>query len=386
MIMVLLLDFPGQLMKFGLIKIQKMQLQSKKSKIYLKCREGELSMLKEALLWEKFTGDSVRCQLCMRKCMIDNGKVGWCRTRLNKDGKLYAITYGRVASLSVSSIEKKPMYNFFPGTTWFSLGSVGCNFRCQGCHTQELSHSDVKKSLNNIPFMTPEMTVKKAKKNGCKGIAFTYNEPTMWFEYVLDVFKLAKEQGLSTCYVSNGYMSPRALEMLSPYLDGFCLDVKGAFMESYTRIADVSDINVIFSNGSDVKRKYAIHVEIVTTVIPGYNSNEKEIREIGAWIFAELGKDTPWHLTRFSPYGGLKDVVPTPINQLENLRKMGLKEGLLYVYIGNVSSHEAMNTFCQSCKKVVIKRKEYDEIENKLKEGHCPSCNAIIFGRYAFAG
>lgn len=343
-------------------------------------------MLKEALLWEGFTGKSVRCQLCMRKCLIDDGGMGWCQTRLNKDGKLYALTYGRVSSLSVSSIERKPMFNFFPGTMWLSLGSLGCNFRCHGCQSWELSHADVKKDLNKTPYMSPEMVVKKAKQNGCQGIAFTYNEPTMWFEFVLDVFKLAKQEGLSTCYVTNGYMAPKALDMIAPYLDGFCLDVKGAFMESYTRIADVSDINIVFSNGSDAKRKFAIHVEVVTNVIPGYNSNEKEMKEIGAWIFAELGKDTPWHLTRFFPYGALKEITPTPVDLLETLRTMGLHEGLLYVYISNIPGHAGSNTYCQSCKKLIIKRKEYDEVESKLKDGRCPYCNALIFGRFAFAG
>ena len=341
-------------------------------------------MLKEALLWEEFTGKGVRCQLCPRNCLIDDGHMGWCNTRLNKGGKLYAVTYGKVASLSVSSIEKKNMFNFFPGTSWLSLGSLGCNFQCHGCQSWELSHSDVKKDLVDIPYMPPEMIVKKALKNGCKGIAFTYNEPTMWFEYVLDVFKLAKEAGLSTCYVTNGFMSPAALEMIAPYLDGFCLDIKGAFMETYTRISDVSDINIIFSNGSDAKRRFAVHVEVVTNVIPGYNANEKEMREIASWVFAELGKDTPWHLTRFFPYGQLKDVESTPVDLLVNLRNMALKEGLLYVYLGNVPGHNAGNTYCQSCKKVIIKRTDDDEIDSRLKEGHCPYCNALIFGRFAY--
>lgn len=340
-------------------------------------------MLKQALLWEEFTGKNVHCNLCMRKCVIPDGRLGWCGARINQDGKLYALTYGRVALFSVSPIEKKPMYNFFPGSLWFSLGSLGCNFKCHGCQSWNFSHCDVKKSLSQTTYMPPEMAVKKAKQNGCKGIAFTYNEPTMWFEYTLDVFKLAKEEGLSTCYVSNGFMSPKALSMIAPYLDGFCLDVKGAFMESYTRIADISDVNIIFNNGSDAKRKYAIHVEIVTNIIPGYNSNEKEGKEIAAWVFAELGKDTPWHLTRFFPYGELKDVSPTPISLLENLRTMALREGILYVYIGNVPGHQAANTYCQNCKKPIVKRKEYDEIETRLVQGHCPHCNALIFGRFS---
>ncbi|MFH1458927.1 MAG: AmmeMemoRadiSam system radical SAM enzyme [Candidatus Omnitrophota bacterium] len=341
-------------------------------------------MLKEALFWDKLIGDSVQCELCMRKCIIDSGKIGWCQGRLNQDGKLYSLNYGKIASLSVSAIEKKPMFHFFPGTRWLSIGSLGCNFRCQGCLSWDITHCDIKKKINTTPFLTPEMVVKKAKNNGCKGIAFTYNEPTVWFEFTLDVCKLAKEAGLSTCYVTNGYMCADVLDMIAPYLDGFCLDIKGAFMESYDRIADATDINMIFSNGSDAKRKHAMHIEVVTNIIPGYNSNEKELKEIADWIFAELGKDTPWHLTRFFPYGELKEIAPTPLGLLENTREMAKREGLFYVYISNIPGHEAAYTFCQKCKKPVIKRKEYDEIESKLKEGRCPHCKSLIFGIFPY--
>ena len=340
--------------------------------------------MKEALLWEKTLSNSIRCLLCMRKCIIDDGHSGWCETRMNQGGVLYSLTYGNVASMSVSPIERKPMNHFFPGSLWLSVGSYGCNFRCHGCQSWDFSHCDVKKSLGNAHYVPPEMLVRKAKKNRVQGIAFTYNEPTMWFEYVLDVFKLAKESSLSTCLVTNGYMTPQALELLGPYTDGFCLDVKGAFMESYTRLADISDVNIIFSNGSDAKRRYAMHVEIVTNIIPGFNSHEKEVREVACWLFAELGKDTPWHLTRFFPYGELRDVTPTPLTMLEGLRNMGIKEGLMYVYIGNIPGHAAAHTYCQQCKRAVIKRHEYDEIESKLVDGHCPYCKSIIFGRFPY--
>ncbi len=342
-------------------------------------------MMKEALFWEKTMDDFVNCQLCMRKCLITEGKLGWCQTRINKNGTLYTLTYGNVSSMSIAPIEKKPMYHFFPGTSWLSLGGLGCNFGCRGCQSWRFSHCNVQEKLLSTTYLSPEMVIKKAKKNNCQGIAFTYNEPTMWFEYVLDVFKLAKKEGLSTCCVSNGFMNPKALEMINTYLDGFCIDIKGAFMESYTRICDISDINTIFNNATDAKRKFAVHVEVVTNVISGYNSNEKELKEIGAWIFAELGKDTPWHLTRFFPAGELKDVAPTSIGLLENFQRMGLKEGIYYVYIGNVPGHECGNTFCQNCKKILIRRKEYDVVENYLVEGHCPYCRASIFGRFSRA-
>lgn len=339
-------------------------------------------MIKEALCW-KVTGEKrITCNLCMRKCEIDNGHVGWCQTRVNNGGVLYTITYGQVASLSISPIEKKPMYHFFPGSLWLSLGGLGCNFSCHGCQSWELSHCNVKEKLATTTYLSPEMAVKKAVQNGCKGIAFTYNEPMMWFEYTLDVFKLAKEQGLSTCYVTNGFMSSVALEMLCKNLDGFCIDVKGGFTDTYTRLTDISDVNVVFGNTSNAKRKYATHVEVVTNIVSGYNSNEKEVKEIAAWIFAELGKDTPWHLTRFFPYGELKEVVPTPLALLESMRQMGMREGLLYVYIGNVPGHSGTHTYCQKCKKAVIKRLEFDEIENYMSEGRCPYCQSLIFGRF----
>ncbi len=285
--------------------------------------------------------------------------------------------------MSISAIEKKPMYNFFPGSVWLSLGGLGCNFSCHGCQSWDLSHCNVKEKLFGTTYMSPESVVKKAVNNGCKGIVFTYNEPTMWFEYTLDVFRLAKEKGLSTCYITNGYMSLQALEMIAKDLDGFCVDVKGAFTESYTRIADISDINIIFSNSSEAKRKYAIHVEIVTNIIPGYNSSEKELKDIASWIFAELGKDTPWHISRFFPYGELKEVTITPLGLLENARQMGMKEGILYVYIDNVPGHKGSYTYCQSCKKPIIKRFEDDGLEISLNNGHCPYCQALIFGRFS---
>ncbi|MCM8812972.1 MAG: AmmeMemoRadiSam system radical SAM enzyme [Candidatus Omnitrophica bacterium] len=343
-------------------------------------------MMHEALLWKRIDDSvaTVRCSLCMRRCVIENGQFGWCATRINQNGTLYTLTYGNVAQLSISTIEKKPLYHFFPGSMWLSLGGVGCNFKCHGCQAWDLSHCDVKKKVQETTYMSPQAVVKKAKQNGCQGVCFTYNEPTMWFEYVLDVFKTAKQEKLSTCLVTNGFMTAQALNMLGEYLDGYCLDVKGSFMESYTRIADVSEINTIFSNGSEAKRRWAMHVEIVTNIIPGYNSSEKELKEIATWIFAELGKDTPWHLTRFFPYGDFKEVAPTPQALLENMRNMAMREGLLYVYIGNIPGHPGAHTYCQKCKKPIIKRLEYDEIENRMAQGHCPHCKTLIFGRFAF--
>ncbi|MBU1087388.1 MAG: AmmeMemoRadiSam system radical SAM enzyme [Candidatus Omnitrophica bacterium] len=340
-------------------------------------------MLKNALFWEPYMKDSVRCFLCMRKCIIDKGQWGWCQTRYNQDGQLITVTYGKVALSSISPIETKHMYNFFPGSLWLSLGGLGCNFQCHGCQSWGLSHCDVKEVVNKIHDLSPEIVVKKALRNGCKGIAFSHNEPTMWLEFVLDVFKLAKSEGLSTCLVTNGYLGSKAFDAIAEYTDGLCIDVKGSFMESYTRIAAVTDINTIFSNASDAKRKHAMHVEVVTNIIPGYNSSEKEIKEIASWMFAELGKDTPLHLTRFFPYGEFKDVVPTPVGLLEKSRLLAMKEGLNYVYIGNIPGHLSANTYCQKCKKIIIKRKEYDEVELNLKNGHCSNCKSLIFGRFS---
>ncbi|RKY36029.1 MAG: AmmeMemoRadiSam system radical SAM enzyme [Candidatus Omnitrophota bacterium] len=343
-------------------------------------------MMKEALFWEKTLRDNVRCNLCIRKCDIKEGCLGYCGTRLNQNGTLYTLTYGRVAVMSICAIENKPMYHFFPGSLWLSVGGLGCNFRCGGCNNSDLSHADVKRSLFKTTYMTPEMVVKKAKENNCMGIAFTYNEPTMWFEFVLDVFKLAKQAGLSTCYVTNAGMSPAALGVIGEVIDGFCADVKGAFVESYSRIADVSDVNIIFSNVSEAKRKFAMHVEVVTNIIEGYNSNEAESREIASWIFAELGKDTPWHLTKFFPSGKFKDVGATSIGILRNLYSMGKKEGIYYVYIGGIQDNPEKHTYCHNCKRMLIKRKQYGEIENYLVDGHCPYCKTLIVGRYPYQG
>lgn len=340
-------------------------------------------MVKSGLFWESYMKDAVRCFLCMRKCIIDKGNFGWCQTRYNQDGQLMTVTYGKVAMSTISAIETKNMYNFFPGSSWLSLGGLGCNFKCHGCQSWSLSHCDIKATINKINDFSPENVVKKAKQNRCKGIIFAHNEPTMWFEFVLDVFKLAKTEGLSTCLVTNGYLGTKAFDTIAEFVDGLCIDIKGSFMESYTRIADVTDINIIFSNASDAKRRHAMHVEVVTNVIPGYNSSEKEIKEIASWIFAELGKDTPLHLTKFFPCGDFKDIIPTPDAMLERSRQLAMNEGLNYVYIGNIPGHLSANTYCQKCKKIIIKRKEYDEVESMIKDGHCPNCKALIFGRFS---
>lgn len=335
-----------------------------------------------AALYEKVSEEKVRCNICQRRCVINEGARGFCRTRINQNGKLYSLIYGRVASWAVSPIEKKPMYHFYPGSYWLSLGSLGCNFRCLGCQNWEIAHSLVDNINRDTQFIPPEEAVEIAKNYGAIGISWTYNEPTLWFEYTLDSAKLAKEKGLLTNYVTNGYITEEALDIIGPYLDSFRVDIKGFSNSFYKEICNISDFTGILNVTKRAKEKWNMHVEIVTNIIPGYNDNETQLELIANWIYKELGKDTPWHVTRFVPYLKLSHLELTPIATLEKAREIGLKAGLRYVYIGNLFGHPGENTYCYQCGGSIIERKGLTVFRMRMKNNSCGYCGAEIAGKF----
>jgi len=292
------------------------------------------------------------------------------------------LIYGRMASLAVSPIEKKPMFHYYPGSLWLSLGSYGCNFRCPGCQNWELAHADVEKEAGKGRFISPEELAAIALKKGCKGISWTYNEPTIWLEYTLDGAKLAKQKGLLTNYVTNGYITEEALDLIAPYLDSFRMDLKGFTREAYRTLAHVEDFLPVLAAAKRARKKWGMHVEIITNVIPGINDSEEEFRGIACWIREALGRDTPWHVTRFYPHYQLSHLSPTPIGVLEKGRQIGLDQGLRFVYLGNVPGHDGENTHCPGCKKLLIRRHVFDVLENHLLAGKCPNCGCSISGRF----
>jgi pyruvate formate lyase activating enzyme len=321
----------------------------------------------ESALYEKLQDGSARCKVCGRKCVIAEGAVGWCSTRKNQGGRIYSLTYGQVSTRNVAPIEAKPVFHFFPGTRWLSLGSEGCNFKCIGCQNWEIAHAVPDPASGRCRFMEPREVVALAKQENCKGISWTYNEPTLWLEYTARVNELAKKEGLFTNYVTNGYMTRSALDLVGPHLDVFRVDIKGFSQAFYSKIAGIDDFQPILENALRAKSRWDMHVEVVTNIIPGLNDSEADLGRLATWIASRLGKRTPWHVTRFMPYLELSDVACTPVATLERARQIGFDVGLLYVYIGNVPGHPGENTYCPKCGRVVIGRYHFSIIAYNLE-------------------
>ena len=336
----------------------------------------------KAILYEKLSDNVVQCHVCQRRCLVKDGQRGYCRTRLNRKGKLYTIIYGHVSTIMVSPIEKKPVYHFFPGSRWLSLGSYGCNFRCPGCQNWDIAHSEVREEIRFAKMTPPEELVRIARKSKCLGISWTYNEPTLWLEYTLEGAKLAKKNNLYTNYVSNGFITPEALDIIGPYLDVFRVDLEGFSEDSYKKIANVDDFSGILEVIKRAKQKWKMHVEVVTNIIPEMNDREEDLSRMASWICSELGKDTPWHVTCFFPQLKLSHLQPTSVEALEKTREMGLSKGLNYVYLGNVFGSQGENTFCPNCGQTLIARQGLETKEILLIQGRCKFCNHLISGRF----
>lgn len=331
--------------------------------------------MREAMLYEKLPNGVVRCLVCQWRCVIKPGKTGVCRVRRNRDGILEDLVYGLASSIAPDPIEKKPLFHFHPGTLVFSLGTWGCNFHCRHCQNWTISQSLPRGEGYKI---SPEASVELARRYGCQGIAWTYNEPTVWFEYTLDGAKLAKKEGLYTVYVTNGFLSEEALDLLGPYLDALSLDVKGFSDRFYMKLAKVSRWRKVLEIAERAKRKWGMHVEIVTNVIPTMNDDEEQLRGIARWIRESLGPETPWHITRFYPHHLMQHLPPTPISTLEKAYRIGKEEGLYFVYTGNLPGHPAESTFCPKCGKLVIQRFGYEIKILSLKDGRCAECGADL--------
>jgi pyruvate formate lyase activating enzyme len=338
--------------------------------------------MKEALLYETFSDDSVRCHICQRRCKIKPEQYGYCYTRFNKEGRLYSLIYSKVSCMMVSPIEKKPLFHFYPGSLWLSLGTLGCNFRCPGCQNWDIAHARTDLIRYNAEYITPEESIHLAQRHNCKGISWTYNEPTIWFEYTLDSAKLAKQNGLLANYVTNGFITPEALDLIGPYLDAFRVDIKGFSKKFYKKMCHVNDFTGILEVTKRAKEKWNMWVEIITNIIPGYNDDEAQLKGIASWIKNDLGEFTPWHVTQFVPHLELSHIPATPVSTLEKAREIGLKEGLKYVYLGNVWDHPAENTYCHNCQKLLIERRGFYISQNNIKDGKCPFCVTIVQGKF----
>ena len=332
----------------------------------------------EARLYEKLPASGVRCGICQWRCAINPGRFGVCRMYQNRDGILYNLNYALASSVAVDPIEKKPLFHFYPGSHVFSLGGWGCNFHCEGCQNWTISCVDARQLEANSQYLPPQRAVELTQENDCRGIAWTYNEPTMWFEYTLDSARLAREKGLYTVYVTNGYMSPQALDTIGPYLDAWRVDVKGFSDAAYRRIARIPHWRGILEVAQRAKQSWQMHVEVVTNVIPSINDDDAQLEGIAGWIAGALGELTPWHVTRFYPHLHLMDIPPTPIATLEHAYEIGRKAGLKFVYLGNVPGHHSENTLCYSCGRLVVERRGYQTRVLGLNGSKCRFCGAEL--------
>ncbi|ADP77722.1 Radical SAM domain protein [Methanothermus fervidus DSM 2088] len=330
--------------------------------------------VREALLYKNTDSESVMCELCNRKCIIRDGQMGFCKTRINREGKLYTLVYGDINALSSRPIEIKPFFHFYPGSTSLTFSTWSCNFTCPWCQNYHLS----KKAPNpkKANYISPENIVDLALKMGDEGVCVSFTEPTLLFEYSLDVFKLAKKHGLYTSYVSNGYITEKALVLLkNAGMDAINIDIKG---DSKTYKKYCGNIKAKFVwNTAKKALDMGIHVEIVNLIVTGVNDNLKTIKNIVKLHLKNLGPEVPIHFTRYFPAFKFNEP-PTKIEVLEKAYEIAKDFGILYPYLGNVPGHKFENTYCPKCGELLIKRRNFKILRWKLKNFKCPKCKFPI--------
>ncbi|MCE5315247.1 MAG: AmmeMemoRadiSam system radical SAM enzyme [Armatimonadota bacterium] len=331
--------------------------------------------LKKAVLAENIGEGRIECNICQRRCRISEGGVGYCRTKVNYHGTLYDTIYGVISSAAADPIEKKPVYHYKPGSRCFSVGTLGCNFRCVFCQNWQIAYADPVESGEEAcrTGVTPEILVAWAKDINCEGVAWTYNEPSIWLNYTLDCAKLCKEAGLYTVYVTNGYATPEGLDLIGPYLDVYRVDIKSMDDHFYKQLAKVPSAQGILDVTRRAQMEWGMHVECVTNIIPGWNDSVDNLTKTARWIADTLGTKTPWHVTRFFPYGELSNVPLTPSATLETAVRIGKEAGLEFVYLGNIATDTGENTYCPRCGNLVVRRSGYETrvVGGVTDEGKC---------------
>ncbi len=333
----------------------------------------------EAYLYERLDDRKVRCQLCNHRCVIKDGKRGICGVRENQNGILKTLVYGRLIAQHVDPIEKKPIYHVLPGTLSYSIATVGCNFKCRFCQNADIAQLPAdRKGMIVGDLYTPEDIVAATTRAGCRSIAYTYTEPTIFFEFAHDTARLAHEEGLLNVFVTNGYMTSEAVHMIKPYLDAANVDLK-AFNDDFYKEQCSAKLEHVMET-LRLMKSLGILVEVTTLLIPGLNDDRKELKALASFVADSLGPDTPWHISRFHPTYKLTDRPPTPAESIHEARRIGLDAGLRYVYSGNLPGDEGENTLCYSCGDSLIERWGYRISKNVIQDGRCPKCGATIDG------
>ena len=331
--------------------------------------------LKEAMFYDRLDENRVRCGLCRQGCTIADKRRGLCGVRENRNGTLYSRVYARPVSQNVDPIEKKPLYHFLPGSRAFSIGTRGCNFRCLHCQNCVISQVAETDEIEADPVVPPRDIVAAARAYDCAGIAFTYTEPTIFYEYALEIAMLAHEKGIKNVFVTNGYITPDPLERIAPHLDGANIDLKFFRDDLYRRICAARLQPVL-----DAIRMYynlGIWIEITTLIIPGYNDDDEQLARIATFI-AGVDTNIPWHISAFYPTYKLTDAAPTPAATLRKAHRLGQEAGLKYVYLGNVM--DDVPTLCPRCEEPLIRRQGHRTVSNRLADSSCPACRETIAG------
>ncbi len=333
-------------------------------------------MKKEAFLYDKIDNDCVECCLCGHGCAIISGSHGLCRVRKNENGILYTMVYGRAVACSMDPVEKKPLYHFLPGTYTYSIATVGCNFKCSFCQNWNISQAGIANTDKyRYSELLPDNVVKAALAEDAKSISYTYTEPTIFFEYAYDTAKVARKSGIKNIFVTNGYMTERAIEMIAPYLDAANVDLKFFNDSSYKKFCSAS-LKPVLSSIKQMKES-GIWVEITTLIIPGLNDTDEELNSISKFI-SEVDACIPWHISRFFPNYEMTDKEPTSVSILDRAEVIGRENGLVHIYPGNTSG--TVTTRCRECGKDLIVRDIYSIVENLVDAGKCPYCSSEVCG------
>jgi pyruvate formate lyase activating enzyme len=329
--------------------------------------------MKQAVFWKKLKLDAVQCVLCPHSCVIRDKQRGKCGVRENQNGVLYALTYGKPVSTAVDPIEKKPFYHFLPGSLAYSIACVGCNLSCKFCQNSDISQMPKDKGIVTGTEMAPEEVVEEAIAKGCESISYTYTEPTIFYEYCYDIAKLSRKKGLKNNFVTNGFISPEAIDNIARFLDAANIDLKGFSEDFYRELCDARLQPVL-----DAIKRYhekGVFIEITTLIVPGQNDDEAMLRKAAEFI-ASLDKKIPWHISRFYPQYKMRNLQPTQVATIHKAVEIGRAAGLRYVYAGNVPGDENDNTYCHNCGKLLIGRLGYSITKNNLKGNRCSFCGA----------
>lgn len=333
-------------------------------------------MTHPALLWRTLKDDTVQCRLCSHFCRIEEGKAGLCGVRRNDGGSLVSLSYDKVAALHLDPVEKKPLFHFMPGTTTLSLGTPGCNLDCAFCQNWSLSQPPRQGRRIEGQAVAPRDIVRMARSSGARSVAYTYSEPTIFFELMLETATLARQEGLANIMVSNGFQSPQCLDELGSVIQAANIDLK-SFRDDFYRDVCSARLAPVLKNLTHMKR-LGWHLEVTTLVIPDLNDSDAELTDIARFVRDELGPDTPWHVSRFHPCHRMREHPPTPLDTLKRAYDIGRGEGLHHVFVGNVPGSGLEDTICPGCGLRVVERTGFTILRDRLRRGVCPGCGEVV--------